>query len=103
MLYIAKPLIVTDTFRISGFANTGTVLVIPKIGENTSPESRVTISLSDSPLHNPERIIQSMIAYPYGCIEQTISSTLPNAVAIQLASNLNISINTVEAQKNINE
>ncbi|MBC7503547.1 hypothetical protein H7169_01120 [Candidatus Gracilibacteria bacterium] len=103
ILYVSKPPIIADTFRISGFANTGTVLLIPKIDENTSPESRVTISVSDSPLHNPEKIIQSMIAYPYGCIEQTISSTLPNAVAIQLATNLSLSINMLEAQKNVTE
>lgn len=87
--------------RVSGFTNTGITVTIPQMGTNTSGDSRVTISISDSPLQNPERAIASMIAYPYGCIEQTISSTLPNAVAIRLTSSLSLAVDLKAAKQNL--
>lgn len=44
-----------------------------------------------------------MIAYPYGCIEQTISSTLPNGVALKLARELNIDIDVKQAEINLSD
>lgn len=89
--------------RVSGFTSTGITITLPQMGTNTSGDSRVTISISDSPLQNPERVIASMIAYPYGCIEQTISSTLPNAVAIQLASSLGLIVDLKSAKQNLTD
>ena len=81
--------------------NTGTVIDIPTMDNNTNPDSKATISLSDSPLHNPEKTIESMISYPYGCIEQTVSSTMPNAVSIKLAKSLGIKIDLAQANKKL--
>ena len=100
-LHVSKPPVVADITRISGFMNTGTVIDIPTMDNNTNPDSKATISLSDSPLHNPEKTIESMISYPYGCIEQTVSSTMPNAVAIKLAKSLGIKIDLAQANKNL--
>lgn len=100
-IHVAKPPIIADMVRVSGFTNTGITINIPKANKNTNPDSKVTISVSDSPLQNPEKTIESMLSYPYGCIEQTISSTMPNAVALRLAASLNIKIDLKKAQENL--
>ena len=43
------------------------------------------------------------MSYPYGCIEQTISSTLPNAIAIRLSDSLKINIDRSQAEKNLQD
>jgi hypothetical protein len=100
-IHIAKPPIITDMVRVSGFTNTGISISIPRAAKNTNPDSKVTISISDSPLQNPEKTIESMLSYPYGCIEQTISSTMPNAVALKLAATLSIKVDLKKAQENL--
>ncbi|MBX9809011.1 hypothetical protein K2X92_01310, partial [Candidatus Gracilibacteria bacterium] len=100
-LDIPKYPIITDTKNISGYTSKDASITIPSMGSNTDPDSEVSISISDSPLQNPEKIIQSMISYPYGCIEQTISSTMPNAIAIQLAQNLGLNLDLKQAQENL--
>lgn len=102
-LLIKKPPILKDMNRISGFTSSNRTITLPWMGKNTNPNSKVTISVSDSPLQNPKKIIESMISYPYGCIEQTISSTLPNGIAIKLARELNIEFDLKQAEQNLSD
>ncbi len=47
--------------------------------------SLVTIALSPSYIMELSNMIRSLEAYPYGSIEQTIGSTLPNALALNFS------------------
>jgi uncharacterized protein YfaS (alpha-2-macroglobulin family) len=47
--------------------------------------SSVDITVSDGFLFALAPIVKNLISYPYGCIEQTVSSTLPNAYALKYA------------------
>lgn len=52
-----------------------------KLPDNTNVlASTYSLSLSNNPLSGIEKIVQSLAVYPYGCWEQLLSSTLPNAV-----------------------
>ncbi|MDD2871769.1 MAG: alpha-2-macroglobulin family protein, partial [Candidatus Gracilibacteria bacterium] len=52
-----------------------------KIPENTDiNKTIVQVSVSNNKLSGIEKIVTSLAQYPYGCIEQTTSATLPNAI-----------------------
>jgi uncharacterized protein YfaS (alpha-2-macroglobulin family) len=50
---------------------------------------------------NAKKTFDSLISYPYGCIEQTIASTLPNAIAIKFGKLLGTPLDIKKAQENL--
>ena len=57
-----------------------------QIPENTLiPKSTYEVSISNNPLQHLESIISSLLIYPYGCIEQSTSTTVPNVLARKFA------------------
>lgn len=66
-------------------------------------KSRVVVRVSSSLIVGMDAAIRSLLVYPYGCIEQTISSTLPNALALKFNNLIAASIDTETAKKNLND
>lgn len=72
---------------------------LPKmLSGSDSKNSRVEINLSLSYASEMDTAIRSLLQYPYGCIEQTISSTLPNALALSFADSIGTSIDKEKAK-----
>lgn len=75
------------------------------IPDNTLVDkSTYSISISSNPLHQLESIIGSLLIYPYGCIEQTVSSTVPNMLALELSKYFSeTKIDKTIAQKSLSD
>jgi uncharacterized protein YfaS (alpha-2-macroglobulin family) len=56
---------------------------------------------SNSRLAGIEKIIRTLIVYPYGCLEQTVSSTLPNVIVMQFKDMFAGMFDMAQLQKNI--
>ena len=76
-------------------------LTLPQADASVDGEnSKVEVIVASSYVAQMEDTIRSLLQYPYGCIEQTISSTLPNAIALSLADRLGIQIDRSQAEEN---
>lgn len=49
-------------------------------------KSKVEVIFSNNKLSGIEKIVSSLAKYPYWCIEQTVSSTMPNAIILKFSN-----------------
>jgi uncharacterized protein YfaS (alpha-2-macroglobulin family) len=74
-----------------------------KIPENTDfKKSKVKISFSNNVLQGIQKTVKSLLVYPYGCIEQTTSTTYPNAIILNFSKYFPNIIPEKKARENLN-
>ncbi|MDF2379161.1 MAG: MG2 domain-containing protein [Candidatus Gracilibacteria bacterium] len=92
---ISNQLHVQDDFQVSSN------IPLTFIDDVDREQSLVELRLSNTLLIGVEKTMHSLLVYPYGCIEQTISSTLPNAIVKKFNTLLDIGISQSTLEKNL--
>lgn len=96
------PLIEANSREVILFSGTTISIPLPVAASGTDmASSRVEISISTSYASQLAVAIKSLVQYPYGCIEQTIGSTLPNALALKFSETVGIDIDRNQAIQNV--
>jgi uncharacterized protein YfaS (alpha-2-macroglobulin family) len=93
-----RPLSVEITQAAAGILkNDPDMLDLPyKIPAGTAPElARILVSVSSSAIGPVLGSFNSLINYPYGCTEQTMSRLMPAVIAKSLSQNLGIPLDTL--------
>jgi len=96
---------IADIHRVAWFFSWSTITVPMRATDaNTDIDnSYITLNISRTPLRNPQKVIESMVSYPYGCVEQTLSTTFANVVARSYMDKLSLSWDADMISKNIKE
>lgn len=92
-----QPLAIPDvTTEVGQF--TGRFETIVTVPEDALPLSQVEVQLSRSIAGSMLEGLQYLTGYPYGCVEQTMSKALPNAVVGRAMNQLGVTNPTLQAE-----
>lgn len=76
------------------------VMLPIQVPVNTDPKlTQILLSVAASSIGPVLGSFDSLIDYPYGCTEQTMSRLMPSIVAVQLSRKLNVSITAAQSKK----
>ncbi|MDD3794035.1 MAG: alpha-2-macroglobulin family protein [Candidatus Gracilibacteria bacterium] len=82
-----SPVLINQVLKSGIIESYGSLNLESFIGKNTDKNlSNVELVFSNSRLSGIEKIVSSLYIYPYGCIEQTTSSTIPNVIIKQFSN-----------------
>ena len=85
-----QPLAVKDVQSISGKFNGAVTLTLPMLPDIMPEASVVTLNLSRTPASTILDGLEYLTGYPYGCVEQTMSRAMPNAVLSRASAQLGV-------------
>jgi len=85
-----QPLAVKDVQSISGKFNGAVTLTLPMLPDVLPEASVVTLKLSRTPASSVLDGLEYLTGYPYGCVEQTMSRAMPNAVLSRASTQLGV-------------
>jgi uncharacterized protein YfaS (alpha-2-macroglobulin family) len=85
-----QPLAVKDVQSLSGKFNGALTLTLPVVPDLMPEASAVTLKLSRTPASPVLDGLEYLTGYPYGCVEQTMSRAMPNAVLSNASTQLGV-------------
>ncbi|MCI0551405.1 MAG: MG2 domain-containing protein [Anaerolineae bacterium] len=85
-----QPLAVKDVQSLSGKFNGAVTLTLPVLPDIMPEASAVTLKLSRTPASTVLDGLEYLTGYPYGCVEQTMSRAMPNAVLGRASTQLGV-------------
>ncbi len=85
-----QPFSVPDRFVLSGSTESVAAEVFEVPYKAVPDSSTVTVRLAPSLAFGVLEGVESLIGYPYGCVEQTMGKVLPNAVVGRLAQHVEL-------------
>ena len=85
-----QPLAVRDVQSLSGKFNGAVTLTLPLLPDILPEASAVTLKLSRTPASTILDGLEYLTGYPYGCVEQTMSRAMPNAVLGRTSTQLGV-------------
>lgn len=90
LLLPVQPLAIKDVQSISGKFNGAITLPLPLPPDIMLETSVVTLKLSRTPASTILDGLEYLTGYPYGCVEQTMSRAMPNAVMGRASAQLGV-------------
>jgi uncharacterized protein YfaS (alpha-2-macroglobulin family) len=85
-----QPLAIKDLQSISGKFNGAVTLPLPLPPDVMTETSVITLKLSRTPASTILDGLEYLTGYPYGCVEQTMSRAMPNAVLGRASTQLGV-------------